>query len=206
MGWWRNCKPGEQLGWKHFFKKVAQERPKCRQIIAVVSEGSGRKQATGKSSPRSRNHKDQPSISNSDLLNKHSGWEFYPCVYVREDNVYLLILLSSKVFRYKIISCCQMRRGAKRNVCLSLRLCCGTKPSKYFFPIQISRWLPCKSLMSNFCLWQQGAPHATWHISLLYFIPFCMTCPSPSPPLNPSRRCLALILPLFLCFLFFLHY
>lgn len=42
-----------------------------------------------KSSPGSRNHKDQPGISNSDLLNERGGREFYPCVYVREANMSL---------------------------------------------------------------------------------------------------------------------
>lgn len=122
-----------------------------------------------------------------------------------------LTLLSSKVFRYKIILCCQMRRGAKRNVCLSLRLGGGTKPNKYFFPIPISRWLPGKSLMSNSCLWQQGTPHAhpTHFTALLHSLLHDLPIPIKqtfSPPLNPSRCCLAQILPLFLCFSLFLHY
>lgn len=146
--------------------KKSTKKKKCgtkethMRIVTTVRVESRRQ---GHASPGSGNHKDQPSISSFDLLDKHSGQEFYPCCfYIRETNMLLpgpkSSLVSWLISDLKIQFSCvslwfyfpasvldtlsrvvRMKRGAKRQVHVSLGL--GTKTSKYLLPIQISRRL-----------------------------------------------------------------
>lgn len=167
------------------------------QIVTVVRMESRQQ---GHASPGSRNHKDQPIISRFDLLDKHSGQEFYPrCFYIRETNtlppgpksslvswlisdlkiqfscVSLWFYFPARVLDTTLSCVVRMKRGDERQVRVSLGLGCGTKPSKNLLPIQMSRrlsWLPGKSSMLDSCLWQRGTPHALSDTWLLYSIPF----------------------------------